>query len=313
MEHIGIIITQSHNLYTLCPENDHNRLLTARVSGKMMHRLERPEEYPAVGDRVRVEWDGKSEHAVIWEVLPRRSCLNRVGDMNTQQSQVIAANLDVLLICMSLNRNFRIRRAERYLTAARAAGVEPVIVLTKTDLRADSEAMRRQVQQEQPEVRVLLSGPDTPEAVQAVRAMLAEGQFVAFAGSSGVGKSTLVNAVLGRQAMTTSAIREGDGKGRHTTTHRELIFADCGGAVIDTPGMRAFALDDADVEDVFGGIAELAQDCRFSDCTHRSEPGCAVRRAVAEGRLSAAQLESYIRLREEAERRQKRRRDMRRK
>ena len=311
MESIGIIITQSHNLYTLCPESDHDRLLTARVSGKMMHRLQRPEEYPAVGDRVTIEWDGKSGNAVIRDVLPRRSCLNRVGDMNTQQSQVIAANLDVLLICMSLNQNFRIRRAERYLAAARAAGVEPIIVLTKTDLCPDSEGMRRQTQEALPGVQVLLSGPQTPEAADAVRAMLAEGKFVAFAGSSGVGKSTLVNAVLDRQAMITSAIREGDGKGRHTTTHRELIFAGCGGAVIDTPGMRAFALDDADVEDVFGGIAELAQGCRFSDCTHRGEPGCAVRMAVAEGRLSARQLESYLRLREEAERRQKRRKDMR--
>lgn len=313
MEKIGIIITQSHNLYTLCPEEHPDMLLTARVSGKMMHRIQRPEEYPAVGDRVRIEWDGSSASAVIREVLPRRSCLNRVGDMNTQQSQVIAANLDVLLICMSLNQNFRLRRAERYLAAARAAGVEPVIVLTKADLSPDSEAMRRQTREALPDVPVLLSGPDEPEAVEVIRAMLAEGKFVAFAGSSGVGKSTLVNAVLGRLAMTTSAIREGDGKGRHTTTHRELIFAEGGGAVIDTPGMRAFALDDADVENGFSNIAEWAQRCRFGDCTHRSEPDCAVRKAVAEGILSAKQLESYIRLREEAERRQKRRQNMRRK
>ena len=312
MEYIGIIITQSHNLYTVCPEADHDTLLQARVSGKMMHRLQHPAEYPAVGDRVSLEWDGKSENAVISAVLPRHGCLNRVGDMNTQQSQVIAANLDVLVVCMSLNQNYNLRRAERYLAAARAADIAPVIVLTKADLCPECELRRQEVRPAFPDAEALLSAPDMPEAVERIRKMLAEGKFVAFAGSSGVGKSTLVNAVLGRQVMDTSAVRAGDGKGRHTTTHRELIFADGGGAVIDTPGMRAFALDDADVEDVFADIAALAQECRFSDCSHGSEPGCAVRRAVAEGRIPQKQLESYLRLKREAERRQKRREQMRR-
>lgn len=312
MDHIGIIITQSHNLYTVCLEQDHDTALQARVSGRMMHRLGRPEEYPAVGDRVALEWDGRSGNAVICELLPRHGCLNRVGDPATGRSQVIAANLDALLICTSLNQNFSLRRMERYMAAARAAGIAPIAVLTKADLCPDRELRRQQVREAFPGVEVLLSAPDVPEAVERIRALLAEGKFVAFAGSSGVGKSTLVNAVLGRQAMSTSAIREADGKGRHTTTHRELLFADCGGAVIDTPGMRAFALDDADVEDVFGTIAELARDCRFSNCTHEREPGCAVRRAVDERRISAKQVESYLRLKREAERRRQRKKDMRR-
>lgn len=150
------------------------------------------------------------------------------------------------------------------------------------------------------------------DAVPRIREMLAQGWFVAFAGSSGVGKSTLVNAVLGREQMATSAVRAADGKGRHTTTHRQLLFAEGGGAVIDTPGMRAFALDDADVESGFSRIAALAQGCRFSDCSHGAEPGCAVRRAVEAGELDAKQVESYRRLKEEEQRRARRKTGVRR-
>lgn len=354
MEHIAIVITQSHNLYTVCLESDHDRALTARVSGRLMHRWHSPAEYPAVGDRVALDWDGRSDSAVIRELLPRHGCLNRVGDLHTGQSQIIAANLDALLICTSLNQNYSLRRVERYLAAARAAEIVPVVVLTKADLCADAEQRRGEAQAAFPGVEVLLSGAagDGPysegeapvlaqeapngvelarmagrngesgreaemsaaaegprlDAVPRIREMLKRGWFVAFAGSSGVGKSTLVNAILGRERMQTSAIREADGKGRHTTTHRELLFADCGGAVIDTPGMRAFALDDADVEDVFAHIAALARGCRFSDCSHTGEPGCAVRRALDAGELDAAQWQSYVRLKREEALRARRKR-----
>lgn len=300
----GMIITQSHNIYTVCPEDDRARLLTARVSGRMMHEMQRPADYPAVGDRVILAWDG-GESAVIRGLHPRRSCLTRVGDMNTQQAQVIAANLDMLLICTSLNRDFSLRRMERYLAAAWGGGVAPVLVLTKADLAPDAERIRNDVCAAFPGVEVLLSGPEQPEAADFIRTQLAQGKYLALAGSSGVGKSTLINAVLEQDAMRTSAIRADDDRGRHTTTHRQLIF--CGaGAVIDTPGMRAFALDEADVGDAFARIAELSQGCRFRDCTHRSEPGCAVKRAVAQGELDAEQLESYIRLHSESAVRKKR-------
>ena len=310
MEHIAIVITQSHNLYIVCPEDAHDRTLTARASGRLMHQLARPADYPAVGDRVALDWDGRSDQAVIRALLPRRSLLNRVGDPRTGQSQVIAANLDALLICTSLNQNYSLRRVERYLSAARVAGIAPVVVLTKADLCADAERRRREAQAAFPGVEVLLSGAASAvpgDAVPRIREMLAQGWFVAFAGSSGVGKSTLVNAALGREQMATSAVRAADGKGRHTTTHRQLLFAEGGGAVIDTPGMRAFALDDADVESGFARIAELARGCRFSDCGHGAEPGCAVRRAVEAGELDAKQVESYWRLKEEEQRRARRR------
>ena len=379
MEHIAIVITQSYNLYIVCPEADRGRALTARVSGKLMHRWSCPADFPAVGDRVALDWDGRSDGAVIRSLLPRRSLLNRVGDPRTGQSQVIAANLDALLICTSLNQNYSLRRVERYLAAARAAEIAPVVVLTKADLCADAEQRRREAQAALPGVEVLLSGapsagrdapataavggmpgagegyagdagPEPPagtageradfgkdaamarqngrnrrdgealpspeplrmDAVPRIREMLAQGWFVAFAGSSGVGKSTLVNAVLGREQMATSAVRAADGKGRHTTTHRQLLFAEGGGAVIDTPGMRAFALDDADVESGFSRIAALAQGCRFSDCSHGAEPGCAVRRAVEAGELDAKQVESYRRLKEEEQRRARRKTGVRR-
>ena len=228
MEHIAIVITQSHNLYIVCPEDAHDRTLTARASGRLMHQLARPADYPAVGDRVALDWDGRSDQAVIRALLPRRSLLKRVGDPRTGQSQVIAANLDALLICTSLNQNFSLRRVERYLSAARAAGIAPVVVLTKADLCADAERRRREAQAAFPGVEVLLSGAASAvpgDAVPRIREMLAQGWFVAFAGSSGVGKSTLVNAALGREQMATSAVRAADGKGRHTTTHRQLLFA----------------------------------------------------------------------------------------
>lgn len=303
METNAIILTQSHDLYTLCPENDHTTLLTGRVSGKMMHAASSPADYPTVGDRVLTDWDGRSARAVICSILPRKSTLARVGDPATGERQLIAANLDTLILCMSMNQNYSLSRAERYIAAAMAGGVTPVIVLTKADVCAEPETLLAQTCARFPNTQVLMNCmPDMP-AVQAIRAMLERGQCMAFAGSSGVGKSTLINAVLGAEVMRTSAIRESDGRGRHTTTHREMIFPTMGGAVIDTPGMRAFALDDADVDSAFVDLAELATRCRFSDCTHQSEPGCAIRQALADGLVDARSVNSYIRLHREVDRR----------
>lgn len=298
MTYTGIIITQSHDLYTLCLDNDHDRLLTARVAGRLRYRMKEPADFPTVGDRVMLDWEGAADTALITGIKPRRSALGRVGDPAGHR-QIIAANLDVLVFCMSLNQNFSISRAERYLAAALAGGVKPLIVLTKADLCPDPQARLTEIASALPQVDVLLNSlPDMP-AVRRIQHLLSEGKTLAFAGSSGVGKSTLINAVLGREAMQTSAIREADGRGRHTTTHRELLFPACGGAVIDTPGMRAFALDDADTDSVFAHLAELAGQCRFSNCTHTSEPGCALRRAVSTGEADVRQVDSYIRLRRE--------------
>lgn len=300
--HTAIVLTQSHTIYTICPVNQHNCLLNARVSGKMMHKAHAAADYPAVGDHVIIDWDGQSENAVIHGIEPRRSLLSR-SEPATGASQLIAANLDVLILCMSMNQNYSLSRAERYLSAAAAGGVEPVLVLTKADLCADTESLLADASFAFPHVRILLNSmPDMP-AAQAIRTMLVQDKTIAFAGSSGVGKSTLVNAILGEEMMRTSAIRESDGRGRHTTTHRELIFPKIGGAVIDTPGMRAFALDHADVDGVFTDLAELAKQCRFSDCTHQTEPGCALRHALAEGTITQRQLDSYIRLTREVDRR----------
>lgn len=305
MTHVAIVITQSHSIYTVCPENDKSRLLTARVSGKMMYAASSPADYPTVGDRVRLEWDGTADFAVIQSLLPRRSALARVGDSSTGARQLIAANLDILVLCMSLNQNYSLSRAERYLSAAMAGGVTPLIVLTKADLHENPTLLLEETKSAFPDVRVLINSlPDMP-AVSHIRSLLEEDQTLAFAGSSGVGKSTLINAVLGEAAMHTSAIRESDGRGRHTTTHRELLFPALGGAVIDTPGLRAFALDDASVDSVFTDLAELARQCRFSDCTHRSEPGCAVRLALQQGLITQRQVNNYIRLNSEAAQRQR--------
>ena len=303
MTHTVIVLTQSHHIYTVCLADNHSRLLSARVSGKMMHAAAAPADYTTVGDRVVLVWDGLADHAVIHALEPRRSALGRVGDPATGARQLIAANLDVLILCMSLNQNFSLNRAERYIAAALAGSVQPVIVLTKADLCHDAAEKLHMAQAAFPGTTVLLnSAPDMPAAAS-ITGLLKEGKTIAFAGSSGVGKSTLVNAVLGEEVMHTSAIREADGRGRHTTTHRELLFPSCGGAVIDTPGMRAFALDDADVNSVFTDLAELAAQCRFSDCTHSNEPGCAIRCALDQGLVDPRQVNSYIRLSREAARR----------
>lgn len=298
----AIVLTQSHTIYTICPVNQHNCMLCARVSGKMMHHARFAADFPTVGDRVAIDWDGKSENAVIHSIESRRTSLAR-SEPITGASQLIAANLDILILCMSMNQNYNLSRAERYMSAAAAGGVEPVLVLTKADLCADAESLLADASLAFPHARILLNSMPDMKAAQAIREMLIQDKTIAFAGSSGVGKSTLVNAVLGEKVMRTSDIRELDGRGRHTTTHRELIFPKIGGAVIDTPGMRAFALDQADVDSAFSDLAELAQQCRFSDCTHQTEPGCALQHALADGLITRRQLNSYIRLAREADRR----------
>ena len=253
---------------------------------------------PAVGDWVAV----RGELAVA--VLPRTSAFVRTSAGRTSAAQVVAANLDVVLVVDSLAGEARLRRVERYLAVAWSSGATPVVVLTKADLCDDVAAVVEQVREDALGVEVLAVSSVTGEGVDAVRALLPPGWTGAMVGPSGVGKSSLVNALSGDTIVDTGEIRESDGRGRHTTTARELHLLPGGGLLVDTPGMRELALyDDSEgVDTAYADVAQLAADCRFRDCGHRTEPGCAVAAAIADGRLDPARYTAWRKLQAEAHR-----------
>jgi ribosome biogenesis GTPase len=252
---------------------------------------------PAVGDWVAV----RGELAVA--VLPRSSSFVRTVAGRTSAAQVVAANLDTVLVVDALIGQARLRRVERYLAVAWSSGATPVVVLAKADLCDDVAAAVEAVQEDALGVRVLPVSSVTGQGIDAVRALLGPGRTGAMVGPSGVGKSSLANALTGRPIAETREIRD-DGRGRHTTTARELHLLPGGGLLVDTPGMRELALyDDADgVATAYADVAELAADCRFRDCGHRTEPGCAVAAAIDDGRLDPARFTAWRKLQAEAHR-----------
>ena len=262
------------------------------------NRLVRDEELPAVGDWVGVD----PETNLIEAVLPRRTTISRKEVWQATREQVLAANVDVAFLVQALPLDFNVRRLERYLAMAWESGAQPVVLLTKTDLVDD-------VQPFLDDVETVTLGSCPVLAVSALTGAGLDGMLTWFEGnrtavllgSSGVGKSTIVNALAGEELLATQEVREDDQRGRHTTSHRELILLPTGGVVLDTPGIRELQLWDADLEQTFGDIEELARHCRFADCAHDQEPGCAVREALAGGTLPAERWESYRKLQRELE------------
>jgi ribosome small subunit-dependent GTPase A len=253
---------------------------------------------PAVGDWVAL----RGELAVA--VLPRTSAFVRTVAGRTSAAQVVAANLDLVFVVDALIGEARLRRVERYLAVAWSSGATPVVVLTKADLCEDVAAVVEQVREDALGVDVLAVSSVTGDGVDAVRALLPAGRTGAMVGPSGVGKSSLVNALAGGTLADTGGIRESDGRGRHTTTARELHVLPGGGLLVDTPGMRELALyDDGDgVDTAYADVSGLAAECRFRDCGHRSEPGCAVAAAIDDGRLDPARYNAWRKLQAEAHR-----------
>jgi ribosome biogenesis GTPase len=276
--------------------------MEARISGRFAHEAA-DGGYPVTGDWVAADTAGGL--ALVHAVLPRRTVFERREAGAAGGLQVLAANVDVALIAASLNAELNLRRIERYLALAYESGAEPVLVLTKADLCGDLDAAVAEVAGVAYGVPVLAVSAATGEGLVALEALLEPGRTAALLGSSGVGKSTLVNALAGAELMATNAIREDDARGRHTTTHRELIRLPSGALILDTPGMRELGLWDAGAgveqtfADVTAEVAALAEACRFRDCAHEAEPGCAVREALADGRLDEGRWRSFQKLKRE--------------
>lgn len=270
----------------------------AQVSGKFRYEVKTVSDFPAVGDYVMA--DMNSDRAVIHAVLPRKSIFLRKAAGDTKTEQVVAANIDTLFLCMSLNNDFNLRRLERYLAAAWESGATPVVLLTKADLCEDTQSKIAQAEASAVGADIIKTTVMEEDGCKQVEPYLRPGKTLAFVGSSGVGKSTLINHLLGEERLDTNGLRNDD-KGRHTTTHRELMILPCGATVIDTPGMRELGMWDSGegLSAAFEDIEELSAKCRFKDCTHTSEPGCAVRAAIKSGELPQERLISYERLKAE--------------
>lgn len=275
----------------------------AKLSGKFLHEATSPAERPCVGDWVCVEKAPGDSLAIVHGVLERRTGLGRKAAGEPVEFQRIAANVDVVFIVQSCHFDFNLRRLERYLVMVREGGATPCVLLTKTDL-VDPAVLAGQLDE------IRSAGIDAPvrtlsnvtqTGVDELRADLATGKTYCFVGSSGVGKSTLINGLLGRDALDTKGV-SGTGEGRHTTVRRELLVLGNGAMVIDNPGMRELGILGADsgIEASFPDVVELSSRCRFRDCTHATEPGCAVRGAIESGELDAGHLENFLKLQSES-------------
>lgn len=275
--------------------------LHGTLTGRLLRAIERgEEERPAVGDWVVIDARPAEEAATVRAVLPRRTKLSRKSAGRVAAEQVLAANVDFALLVSSMTSDLNVRRLERYLALVREGGANPVVVLTKSDLCPNPAEVRAEIERAAAGAPVHAVSSFTGEGVAELEGYFGESNTVVLLGSSGVGKSTLINRWLGRDEQVVHEVRV-VGKGRHTTTHRELFVRAGGGLVIDTPGMRELGLWEAGegVKDVFADVEELAAACRFRDCEHSGEPGCAVEEALSNGRVDAERVEAFRKLRRE--------------
>lgn len=295
---IGRVYVEHRGMYGLYTEEGE---LMGEVTGKMRYAASCRDAYPAVGDWVIISPPAQNGNATIHAVLPRKSKFSRKAAGAETEEQVVASNFDTVFIVSSLNKNYNLRRIERYLTTAWESGGNPVIILSKADLCTDAEEKIREVQSTAIGVPVYAISSVTGQGIEDLNNYFKEGNTVAVMGSSGVGKSTLINCLAGEAILEVQEAREDDDRGRHTTTFRELVLLPSGGLIIDTPGMRELQLWDGDegIHEAFEDIETIAAGCRFGDCRHEKEPGCAVKRAIENGTLSLERFESYKKLQRE--------------
>jgi len=294
----GRVTEQQREKYTVITSNGE---VIASLKGSFHHSAHAREDYPAVGDFVLLQYNPTGESRII-KILPRKTKFSRAdmsghaaGYVKTIREQVVAANFDYVFILSSLNADFKVNRILRYITQTRQSGGQPVVILTKSDLIEDYIAHETEVTRAAYDVPVHSISSHTGQGLRELGVYLQPGKTIVFLGMSGVGKSSLLNALMSTEVMAVKSIREDDSRGRHTTTHRQLFMLSCGAMIIDTPGMRELGIFDAEegISEGFADVEDLFAKCRFSDCKHKTEPGCAVRAAIASGVLPQERWERY--------------------
>lgn len=289
------VVLEHTHIYRIA--SDRGELL-ARVSGRLRHTAAGRRDFPAVGDWIGYRFDAQGGRALIHAIVERRSRLSRKIAGTTTDEQVVAANIDTIFIVMGLDRDFNARRLERYLVLAWDSGASPVVLLNKADLSEHAGDRLGELSGLLRGVPAHVTSARTEEGLAPLAPYLQSGRTLALIGTSGVGKSTIINRLIGRELLPTREVRASDSRGRHTTRHRQLVLLPGGAMLVDTPGMRELQLWESaqGFTEAFEDIESLAADCRFSDCQHRTEPDCAIRAAVDEGRISEARLENYLKL-----------------
>jgi ribosome biogenesis GTPase len=284
--------------------NGENFIL-AELVGKLMFGAESSLDYPAVGDWVLAHFYNENTFAIIHEILPRKSLLKRKTPGKKIDFQLIAANIDTAFIMQSLDADFNLNRLERYMVMINEGNIQPIVLLSKSDLmtHTEIESKMNEIKKNMPHVQVLPFSNENGNRLDDVKRLLNPSQTYCLLGSSGVGKTTLLNNLIGESLFKTKTIREKDGKGRHATTYRQLIILDSGAMIIDTPGMRELGnmAVDSGLTDTFNEITILAEQCRYNDCRHINETGCAVLAALEEGTISEKRYQNYIKMKKESD------------
>lgn len=294
---IGRVVEEHKNLYKVITEIGY---IIGKVAGKFQYDAGGNGDFPAVGDYVILEHHS-GDKGLITEVLPRKSKFSRKIAGSQFEEQVVVTNMDELWICMALNKDFNLKRLDRYTTLAWDSGATPVVILTKADLCEDIDEALEEINQTIFGIDIIVVSSVEDIGLDQVMTRFEYGKTIALLGSSGVGKSTLINKILGNEEQETTDIMADD-RGKHTTTYRKLMLLENGGIIVDTPGMKSVGLlnNDKQLDDTFKDIIEIGKLCRFNDCSHNSEPGCAIKEAIRDGQLSKERYDNYIKLKKEA-------------